>query len=58
MLSTGEKTNPGPLGKTFTFTLLVIFVLISKSRGNSESGSSYPIRCHVRQGQVPEWGPY
>ena len=57
MLSTGEKTNPGPLGKTIRL-ILVMYVLMSQFRGNPLPGSSNPVRCHVWPGTVPEWRPY
>ena len=55
MLSTGEKTNPGPLGMVNRLDLaMTLSILVSVSRGNSCSRSSYTVRCHVRQGEVPE----
>jgi hypothetical protein len=51
MLSSGEKTNPGPLGMVNrSGSKITKSVLISDSRGNTFPGSSCTVRCNVRQG--------
>ena len=52
-----KRQTQGLLVKPSTLILLLIRVLIPKFRGDSVSGSSRLIRCHVRPGEVPEWGP-
>ena len=51
MLSTGEKTNPGPLGMVKHLgSTMALSIQTSVSRGHSCSGSSHTVYCHVRQG--------
>lgn len=55
MLSTGEKTNPGPLGMDNTRFGDQILMLDIGYRGYLSPGSTHPIFRHVWQRQVPEW---
>jgi hypothetical protein len=51
MLSTGEKTNPGPLGMVkYLGSTMALSIKTSVCRGHSCPGSSHTVCCHVWQG--------
>jgi len=57
--SSGEKTNPGPLGMSFLYSQSMGSNIYSfPYREHHEPGFSCSRLCHVWTWQIPSWNPY